>query len=401
MPSRMASGWRNVTLGDCIEMNDATYAPSEDWPFINYLDTGNLTEGRIDVIQHLVGGVDEIPSRARRKAKPGDVLYSTVRPDQRHFGVIKRVPENFLASTGFAVIRGKADRVDTDFVYWFLSQGLVIQHLHTVAEHSTSAYPSIRPADIKRLRLRLPPLPEQRAIAQVLGALDEKIQLSRRTAMTLDEANRTLFNSWFSDTDGTPLASLGDYAWLNPESWSATNQPDSVAYVDLANAKRGTIERVENYQWADAPSRARRVLRSGDTIVGTVRPANESFALVGKEGLTGSTGFAVLRPKEEYDALFVWCAATSKANIERLACLADGGAYPAVSAQAVVETAVVRADSAERRKFSRLTAPLVARRHAASDEFEAISALRDNLSPKLVSGEIRITDAEKVVETAT
>lgn len=50
MPSHMASGWRNVTLGDCIEMNDATYAPSEDWPFINYLDTGNLTEGRIDAI---------------------------------------------------------------------------------------------------------------------------------------------------------------------------------------------------------------------------------------------------------------------------------------------------------------------------------------------------------------
>ena len=395
------SRWRYVTLGDCIEMNDATYAPKEDWPFINYLDTGNLTEGRIDAIQHLVTGEDKIPSRARRKVKPGDVLYSTVRPNQRHFGIMKNVPENFLASTGFAVIRGKARCAHTDFIYRFLAQDSVVEHLHTVAEHSASAYPSIRPADIEQLRLRLPPLAEQRAMAQVLGALDDKIELNRRMAKTLDESGRALFKSWFSDSDAPrPLASLNEYAWLNPESWSAINRPDNVAYVDLSNTKWGTIEKIESYRWDDAPGRARRVLRSGDTIVGTVRPGNGSFALVGKEGLTASTGFAVLRPKADYDAQFVWFAVTSKANIERLARLADGGAYPAVSARAVADTIVVRADSDARRKFSNLTAPLVAKRHAVSDESEALATLRDNLLPQLISGGIRIQDVEELVEAA-
>ena len=82
--------------------------------------------------------------------------------------------------------------------------------------------------------------------------------------------------------------------------------------------------------------RGRRVLRHGDTIVGTVRPGNGSFSLVGRDGLTGSTGFAVLRPKTPSDAeARLGGAATSQDNIDRLAHLADGGAYPAVRPEAV------------------------------------------------------------------
>ena len=98
---------RTTTLGDCVVVNDAAYSPKEAWLFINYLDTGNITENRISEIQHLIAGKDKIPSRARRKVQPGDIVYSTVRPNQRHFGLLKELPKNFLASTGFAVIRGR------------------------------------------------------------------------------------------------------------------------------------------------------------------------------------------------------------------------------------------------------------------------------------------------------
>ena len=401
--------WPTVTLGGCIEINDAAYSPGERWPFVNYLDTGNITENRIGEIQYLVAGEDRIPSRARRKARPGDMLYSTVRPNQRHFGLLKKVPENFLASTGFSVIRGKEGCARTDFIYWFLAQDSVVEHLQTIAEHSTSAYPSIRPADIERLTLDLPPLPEQHAIAHILGVFDDKIELNRRMGETLEQAVRALFKSWFVDSSefgakqstDTLSGDLDEYASLNPESWSAANRPESVAYVDLSNTKWGAIEKIETYEWNEAPGRARRVVRPGDTIIGTVRPGNGSFALVGKEGLTASTGFAVLRPKADFDAQFVWCAATSKDNIERLAHLADGGAYPAVPAEAVAATPVVLADVSTRRKFSDATAPLVAKYLAGGDESRTLADLRDTLLPKLLSGEIRIPDAEKIAEAAT
>ena len=122
-----------------------------------------------------MAGVDKIPSRARRKVEPGDIVYSTVRPNQCHFGLIGDVPDNFLASTGFAVIRGKREVACTDYIYWLLVQDHIVEYLHSIAENSTSAYPSIRPSDLEELVLSLPPLPEQRAIAHILGALDDKI----------------------------------------------------------------------------------------------------------------------------------------------------------------------------------------------------------------------------------
>ena len=198
---RPGNGWRSVTLGDCAIINDASYSPKEAWPFIHYLDTGNVTDNRVAAIRRLVPGTDTIPSRARRKVQPGDIVYSTVRPDQCHFGLLKDPPDNLLVSTAFAVIRGKAGVAHTDFLYWFLAQRHVVERLHTIAEHSVSAYPSIRPDDIARLELRLPPLPEQRRIAHVLGTLDAKIALNRRLNATLEDMARALFKSWFVDFD--------------------------------------------------------------------------------------------------------------------------------------------------------------------------------------------------------
>ena len=212
----MADGWREVRLGDCVVINDDTYSPKEAWPFINYLDTGNITMNRIADIQHLDAAVDKVPSRARRKVRPGDIVYSMVRPNQRHFGIIKDPPENFLASTGFAVLRGKEGIAETDFLYWHLAQDHIVEQLHTIAEHSTSAYPSIRPADLERLELRLPPMREQRRIAGVLGCLDDKIELNRRMAETLEQMARALFRSWF--VDFAPVRAKQEGRWRPGQS---------------------------------------------------------------------------------------------------------------------------------------------------------------------------------------
>jgi len=188
-----------TTVGECVLINCSTYSPKENWTYINYLDTGSITENQISKIQHLVIGRDKIPSRARRKVQPGDIVYSTVRPSHKHFGLLKQPPENCIVSTGFVVIKGKNGVAQTDYVYWFLNQDRIIRHLQTIAEHSTSAYPSIRPDDIRALRIYLPPLTEQRAIAHVLGTLDDKIELNRRMNKTLEDMAQALFKSWFVD----------------------------------------------------------------------------------------------------------------------------------------------------------------------------------------------------------
>ena len=211
MDTASQNEWQIATLGDCVVVNDATYAPKEAWSFVNYLDTGNITENRICKIQNIVIGEQALPSRARRKVRLGDIVYSTVRPNQRHFGLIKDMPENFLVSTGFAVIRGKPETVCTEFVYWFLVQDYIVKYLHSIAENSTSAYPSIRPNDLKQLELLLPPLSEQRRIAAILGALDDKIELNQQMNETLEQMTYALYKSWFVDFD--PVRAKMDGRW--------------------------------------------------------------------------------------------------------------------------------------------------------------------------------------------
>lgn len=171
----MMEVWRKIRLGDACVTNISSYSLREGWKFVNYLDTGNITDNRIGSIQYIDVENEKLPSRARRKVKKNSIIYSTVRPNQRHFGIIKIQPENFLVSTGFAVIDVDAEVLDADFLYYLLTQPTLVEALHALAEQSTSAYPSIKPSDIEDLEIEIPELAVQKKIADILGVLDRKI----------------------------------------------------------------------------------------------------------------------------------------------------------------------------------------------------------------------------------
>ena len=170
--------WIKIRLGDACKTNINSYSPKDGWDFVNYLDTGNIIANKIESIQHININNEKLPSRARRKVKNDSIIYSTVRPNQRHFGIIKSQPENFLVSTGFAVIDVDQKILDADFIYYYLSQNTVVNSLHAIAEQSTSAYPSIKPSDIENLEIEIPDIITQKKIASILGNLDKKIVIN-------------------------------------------------------------------------------------------------------------------------------------------------------------------------------------------------------------------------------
>jgi len=311
---------------------------------------------------------------------------------------------------------------DKRFAYYFL------KHFDFRSFNSGSAQPSLNRNFIHPVPVDVPPVNEQRTIAHILGALDDKIELNHRMNETLEAMARTLFKSWFVDFDpvhakaegrdpglpkpladlfpdsfedselgeiptGWQIGTLANLSLLNPESWSKDTRPETIDYVDLSNTKWGRIEAITSYSANDAPSRAQRVLRAWDTIVGTVRPGNGSYALVSSNGLTGSTGFAVLRPrKPEYQA-FTYLAATATESIEALAHLADGGAYPAVRPEVVASTTTMRPSDSVIAEFSKIANPLLEKMAQNETESRTLAALRDTLLPKLISGELRITSS--------
>ena len=167
--------WKKIRLGDACTINASSYSSKDKWDYVNYLDTGNITENIIDSIQHINLTNEKLPSRARRKVKTDSIIYSTVRPNQRHFGIIRSQPSNFLVSTGFAVIDVDKHIINADFLYYMLAQNTLTEALHALAEQSTSAYPSIKASDIEELEIEIPDINTQRKIASLLCCLDNKI----------------------------------------------------------------------------------------------------------------------------------------------------------------------------------------------------------------------------------
>lgn len=140
---------------------------------LRYLDTGSITENHIDELQTLIIGKDTIPSRAKRKVKHNSIVYSTVRPNLRHYGLIKNPPSNLVVSTGFCVIYSKSNLVSNELLLLLLSSERVIGEYQSKGEMSVSTYPSIKPEDILGTLL---PLPNQ-LFETDLGLLNQKLSV--------------------------------------------------------------------------------------------------------------------------------------------------------------------------------------------------------------------------------
>ena len=323
--------------------------------------------------------------------------------------------------------------VDPDFLH-FLMLYLQPNFQAIAANKQTTGLGHVTKRDLGDMLVQLPDITEQIRIVEVLQPIQQRIVLGSTMATTLEEAARALFRSWFVDFapvhakaegdffdlpadladlfadkfDGAGLpegwseATLERIADVNPESWRASNRPDQVKYVDLSNTKFGTIEATTNYKWNDAPSRARRIARAGDTIVGTVRPGNGSYAYIGLNGLTVSTGFAVLRPKKSISKELLYIAVTMPENIDRLANLAagHGGAYPAVNPCVVISTSFPEVPDALVKAFSDSFAASWVKIEQMKAESANLAELRDTLLPKLISGELRISEAASAVAAA-
>jgi len=149
-------GWRIHSLFEIVKCNQKNITSNHNLDFLNYLDTSSITNNKISGIQYLSVAIDEIPSRAKRIVKSKDIIYSTVRPNLKHYGIIYEVPKNFVVSTGFAVISTNEKIINAEIVYQFLTSNSVIQYLHSKAENSVTTYPSIKPEDILNLKIVLP-----------------------------------------------------------------------------------------------------------------------------------------------------------------------------------------------------------------------------------------------------
>jgi len=148
-------GWSVYSLRDIVNGNPENLSKNEIFSTIQYLETSNITRNKIEDLKHLNLFEDKVPSRAKRKVKHNDIIYSTVRPALCHYGLLRHPDKNLIVSTGFSVLRAKKMEL-SEVVYQFLVSDEITNSLQAKAEMSVSTYPSITIDDILNLKLALP-----------------------------------------------------------------------------------------------------------------------------------------------------------------------------------------------------------------------------------------------------
>ena len=339
------------------------------------MDTGNITDNIIDSIQYIDMETDKLPSRARRKVKKNNIVYSTVRPNQRHFGIIKTQPENFLVSTGFAVIDTNDELLNADFLYYLLAQPALVETLHAIAEQSTSAYPSIKPSDIEDLEIVIPSLATQKKIAGILCSMDKKITHNTEVNENLLQQAQAIYIDMF-------IANA-------KESWQAGRLSDLIAvrygkdHKKLADGAYPVYGSGGIMRYVEKPLYDREsVLIPRKGSLNNVLYVNEPFWSVDTMFFT--------EMKLPNVAKFVFHFVKSK----DLASLNAGSAVPSMTTDILNAMELPLPDADTLSKFEEIVAPMYLTIQQNTRESAKLAEFRDALLPRLMSGKLDISDID-------
>ena len=243
-------------INELCKINSSSYSKKENWEFINYLDTKNIIKGEINEIKFLDPEIDKVPSRAKRKVNIDDIIISTVRPNQEHYGIIKKEFDNFLVSTGFTTLTVDTSQAVPEFIYYYITQPHITQSLQTIAEQSTTSYPSVKPSDIGNLIVELPSLDIQNKIANMLTSIENKININKEINRNLQNLIKILYKEYFEsfELDNVPddweLVNIGSIIDIyNGYSYKGAElQESDCGMVTIKNFNRDGSFRIDGFK---------------------------------------------------------------------------------------------------------------------------------------------------------
>lgn len=433
----MGSEWIECTLADVCSSIDygLTASATVHKTGLKFLRITDIVTGHID--WNNVPYVDA-DSRAAEKYRlyNGDIVIARTGASTGSSIYIMDPPTAVFAS--YLVRLKIKSEFDPRYVGYYLRSDQFWTFIQGVLGDK-SAQPNASASTMTSAPFRAPKnKDEQRAIAYILGTLDDKIELNHRMNQTLEAMARAIFKSWFVDFDpvrakaegkelfgmdpemaalfpddlnlidgkevpiGWEILNVKSVANINQNTLKKSDSIKWIQYIEISEVNSGDIITLSEYKRGSEPSRARRRLSHGDTALSTVRPERKSYFLCinPPENLIASTGFAVVTPKSVPWG-FLHAFLTQPKIFEYLGHIADGGAYPAIRSDIIGEMEIcLPNDSRILSSFQNIVSSIYEMADNNRKHSHTIALLRDNLLPKLISGDMRIQDAEKFVEEA-
>ena len=342
---------------------------------------------------------------------------------------VKHPEPEWVVSTGFAVLRPKREYIEPRYLYACVFDKEFTDFL--VQREKGAAYPAVLPEDIADAVINLPPLPEQRAIAHILGALDDKIELNRRMSETLEAIAHALFKAWFVDFEpvraklegrwrrGQSLPGLPAHLYDHfpnrlveselgeiPEGWridkignqfrvTMGQSPPGNTYNEKGNGLpfyQGRADfgfRFPNRRvFCTAPTR---FAETGDTLVTVRAPVGDTN--IALERCCIGRGVAAIRHSSGATSYTYYLVRSLRSVFRGFE--AEGTVFGAITKDSLLSIKHVVPPDELVQRFEQLCSPIDDMVEIAERESRTLADLRDALLPKLIRGEIRVRDAER------
>ena len=402
--------WKLIRLGDICVTNKNSYSSKDNWKFVNYLDTGSITENKITELQYINIETDKMPSRARRKVIKNSILYSTVRPNQLHYGIIKEPVDNLLVSTGFTVIDVDTNKAIPEFIYYLLTQNNITGQLQAIAEQSVSTYPSIKSSDIEDLEFKLPNLIIQNKIVSILDTIDSKICQNEKINNNLEQQAQAIFKSWFVDFEPfggvqpsemqfIPLQELCKVVTkgTTPTTLGKSFTSSGINFIKAESILDNHSIDSSKFAFIDEETNAllkRSIIKAND-IVFTIAGTLGRFAMVDNSVLPANTNqaVAIIRPDEtKVTPAYLYSFFIGNWHNEYYSKRIQQAVQANLSLTTIKSLPIAVLNNTTMSNYDKLVSPLFALMKNNEEENRRLSKLRDALLPKLMSGELDVSD---------
>ena len=386
------SEWREVEINEIIDMANTGLDAIKRAPIVEN-DTGIKCMRIQDVSQNKSfenWGFTDVEEKNYKKfqLKKNDIIIArtgaTVGVNRFIYSDLKSVFNNGL-------IRIRVDHITclSKFLYYHFRTDNFYSFIESISG-GTSSQPNMQINVLLSYAIQLPPLPEQKAIAEVLSSLDDKIDLLHRQNKTLEQMAETLFRQWFVEEAGEDWEEgmLGDVAVNVRSSVKISDIQEDMKYVGLEHIDRRNIT-LNNYGFGGEVNSNKSAFETHDILFGKLRPYFHKVCFASFSGIC-STDILVLRPKQpEY---FFYCLFVFFQNdVVEYANLGSGGTRMPRTNWSVLKQypiAIPNVDAIVR--FNEIVEPAIKKITYNINQIRTLENLRDTLLPKLMTGEVRI-----------
>ncbi len=425
----MAAEWLKVRIEDVADVKGGKRLPKgtsfsvtkTNYPYIRLVDVNDRKITDND-IQYLRKDTHEAISRYIVNGK--DVCLAIV---GHTIGVVFYVDEKWDGAnlTENAARITNYDGLDSKYLFYFLTSPEGYNEI--MARAVGSAQKKLPLYNIKSIEIPLPPLPEQKAIAHILGTLDDKIELNRRMNRTLEAMARAVFKSWFVDFDpvrdkmegrepegmdaqtaaffpdrlvdselgevpeGWEWGTVGDIARNIRNGIAPSDVDPETTYIGLEHMPRGSIC-LDTWETAEKVTSTKSQFQKGDVLFGKLRPYFKKVGVSFNDGVC-SSDILVIKPRKKQWESFLLIQLSRQEFIDYTESVSTGTRMPRVNWKAIAEYPIPIPSREILEHFNGLVKPSIAKMEINTFESRTLAALRNVLLPKLQSGEIEMGGA--------